>query len=119
MMDYMHRDDELAEVDLTEDEIDAMMAAAEPVEVVGPPSSPQTIRFEVLSYDSHRYIWRLSSPAGRILATSETYPTKRAAWKRLERSGGRWRPLTSWIRRRADAADPLPCCNASVATSRL
>jgi len=80
MIEGVHRDDELAEIDLTEDEIDAMMAAAKPVEVVGPAwSAGVAMRFELLASDSGRYWWRLSLSDGRILATSEVYPTKQAA----------------------------------------
>jgi hypothetical protein len=43
----VHRDDELGEIDLTEDETDAMIAAAKPVELVAPPRSAGTIRFEL------------------------------------------------------------------------
>jgi uncharacterized protein YegP (UPF0339 family) len=79
MMEYVHRDDELGEIDLTEDEIDAMMAVAEPVELVGPPRSAGTMRFELLASSANRYWWRLSLGEGRVLATSEVYPTKQAA----------------------------------------
>jgi hypothetical protein len=36
------REEELAEIDLTEEEIDAMMAAGEPVDIVGPAAGTQT-----------------------------------------------------------------------------
>jgi len=39
MEDVEHHDDDLAEIDLTEEEIDAMMAAGEPVEITGPPGA--------------------------------------------------------------------------------
>jgi uncharacterized protein YegP (UPF0339 family) len=78
MMEYVHRDDELGEIDLTEDEIDVMMAAAEPVELVGPPWAGETVRFEVRRSGANRYWWRLAFGDGRVLATSEIYPTKEA-----------------------------------------
>ena len=81
MMGYVEdRDDELAEIDLTEDEIDSMMAAGEQVEAVGPPTAVRPLRFEVYREGARRYGWRLSSGAGEVLATSgRVYPTKQAA----------------------------------------
>jgi uncharacterized protein YegP (UPF0339 family) len=80
MMDYVeNHDDELAEIDLTEDEIDAMMAAAEPAEIVGPPPSFQGIHFELITLGARRYSWRLSSSSGEVLATGGVYATKQAA----------------------------------------
>ncbi|MDQ7910285.1 hypothetical protein RB614_37910 [Phytohabitans sp. ZYX-F-186] len=62
--------DELAEIDVTEDEFDAMMAASEPVEVTGPADSARNVRFEVISGASHTYRWRVVAPDGEILAVS-------------------------------------------------
>jgi uncharacterized protein YegP (UPF0339 family) len=73
------RYDELAEFDLSEGEIDAMMAAGTPVEVVGPPA-----RFELFVDDAHRFGWRLSGADGQVLAASEVYPTKAAAVRAVE-----------------------------------
>jgi uncharacterized protein YegP (UPF0339 family) len=80
-MEGMERDhDHLAEVDLTEDEIDAMMARAEPVEIVGPRRRRAGARFEVYVTHGNRYTWRLLSGSGRVLATGgETYHSKAAA----------------------------------------
>jgi uncharacterized protein YegP (UPF0339 family) len=72
------RDDELAEIDLTEDEIDAMMAAGEEAEVIPPPGVAQP--FIVLYVDEFNlYGWRLCSASGEVLASSRLYPTKAAA----------------------------------------
>ncbi len=46
-MDGMQQD-ELAEIDLTEAEIDAMMAEGEPVEVTGPFDPVRRVRFELV-----------------------------------------------------------------------
>lgn len=73
------RYDELAEFDLTEDELDAMMAAGEPVDVVGPPEVDRRSRFEVYRDGSRRYGWRLSAWDGEVLATSGAFTTKAAA----------------------------------------
>jgi uncharacterized protein YegP (UPF0339 family) len=73
------RDDELAEIDLTEDEIDAMMAAGEEVDVVPPPQRA-AVPVVVLYVDEFNlYGWRLYSANGELLASSRLYPTKAAA----------------------------------------
>lgn len=80
IMSVMHGGyDELSEFDLTEDEIDAMMAAGEPVEVVGPPDIDRRARFEVVLEEDRRYTWRLSTPDGEVLAKSQMFTTKAAA----------------------------------------
>jgi uncharacterized protein YegP (UPF0339 family) len=71
MMDRMTRD-ELAELDLTEDEIDAMMAEGEPVESTGPFDPVRRVRFELIAGNQHSYRWRLVAANGEILATSNT-----------------------------------------------
>jgi uncharacterized protein YegP (UPF0339 family) len=75
-----HEIDDLAEINLTEAEIDAMMADGHPVEVVGPPS----VHFEIVARGPRQYLWRLSRETGEILATSEIYPTKKAARQAAE-----------------------------------
>ena len=72
-------EDELAEIDLTEDEIDSMMAAGERVEVVAPPGAARQSVFVVYVDELNRYGWRLFSASGEVLATSRSYPTKAAA----------------------------------------
>ena len=80
MMGDVERDDELAEIDLTEDEVDAMMAAGEPVDVIGPPSSRRRVTFEIVAETARRgYRWRITSTEGRVLATSSVHPTKKQA----------------------------------------
>ena len=71
--------DELAEIDLIEDEIDAMMAAGEQVEVVAPPGVAARSVFIVYVDELNLYGWRLLSASGQVLATSRSYPTKAAA----------------------------------------
>lgn len=77
------RYDELSEFDLTEQEIDAMWAEGEPVEVVGPPVDRRA-RFEVVRDGDRRYGWRLSDPDGEVLAHGEPFPTKAAAVRAAE-----------------------------------
>jgi uncharacterized protein YegP (UPF0339 family) len=62
--------DELAEIDVTEDEFDAMMAESEPVEVTGPFDPARRVRFELISGNLHNYRWRLVAADGEILAIS-------------------------------------------------
>jgi uncharacterized protein YegP (UPF0339 family) len=69
MMEHMSYD-ELAEVDLTEDDLDAMLAAGEPVEITGPPETVPQVRYELVRVASSAYRWRLVSQDGEILATS-------------------------------------------------
>lgn len=78
------RYDELAEFDLTEEEIDAMMAAGEPVEVVGPPDVDRRARFEVVRSGDRRYGWRLAAADGEVLVRSESFETKAAAVRAAE-----------------------------------
>jgi uncharacterized protein YegP (UPF0339 family) len=79
------REEELAEIDLTEEEIDAMMAAGEPVDVVGPAVGAQTVRFELFSHDRRRYGWRLTSSSGEVLATgSRFYATKKEVLRAVD-----------------------------------
>jgi hypothetical protein len=40
-------DDDLAEIGLTEDELDAMMAGGESVDIGGPPAGLEVMRFEL------------------------------------------------------------------------
>ena len=68
--------DELAEIDLTESEIDAMMAAGERVAVVAPPGAARQSVFIVYVDELNLYGWRLLSASGEVLATSRSYPTK-------------------------------------------
>ena len=80
MMDVVRGpEDELAEVDLTEDEIDSMMATGERVNVVAPPGAPRRPSFIVYVDELNLYGWRLLSASGEVLATSRSYPTKAAA----------------------------------------
>ncbi len=65
--------DELAEIDLTEDEIDAMMAQGEAVELTGPPSLDHPVEFEVIKSGVDTYVWRIVDPSGAILATSDNH----------------------------------------------
>jgi uncharacterized protein YegP (UPF0339 family) len=62
--------DELAEFDLTEDEIDAMLAEGEPVEVTGPFDPLRRVRIELVATSSQAYRWRIVAANGEILATS-------------------------------------------------
>jgi uncharacterized protein YegP (UPF0339 family) len=62
--------DELAEIDLTEDEIDAMMAGGEPVEITGPFEPVQRVHFELVATAGRAYRWRIVAANGEILATS-------------------------------------------------
>jgi uncharacterized protein YegP (UPF0339 family) len=84
MMEGVESRDELADLELGEDEIDAMMAAGEPVDVVGPPDVDRRPRFEVYVDESRRYGWRLSSSDGEVLVSSAVYPTKAAALGAVE-----------------------------------
>ncbi len=68
-MNTMH-DDELAEINTTEDEIDAMIAEGEPVEVTGPYDPARRVQFELIEGSLHTYRWRLIAANGEILATS-------------------------------------------------
>jgi uncharacterized protein YegP (UPF0339 family) len=72
-------EDELAEIDLTEDEVDSMMAAGERVEVVAPPGVDRRSVFIVYVDELNLYGWRLLSASGQVLANSRSYPTKVAA----------------------------------------
>jgi uncharacterized protein YegP (UPF0339 family) len=69
MMDTMYND-ELAEIDLTEEEIDAMTAEGEPVEVTGPFDPVRRVRFELVGGGPNAYRWRIVAANGEILATS-------------------------------------------------
>jgi uncharacterized protein YegP (UPF0339 family) len=69
MMDTMQHD-ELAEIDLTEDEIDAMMADGDPVEVSGPFDPVRRVRFELVGGGANAYRWRIVAANGEILAIS-------------------------------------------------
>jgi len=62
--------DELAEVDLTEDDLDAMLTDGEPVEIIGPPEAAPQVHYELVRVASSAYRWRLVSQDGEILATS-------------------------------------------------
>ncbi len=42
------KSEELAEIDLSEEEIDVMAAVGEPVEVTGPPDGPRAMYFELI-----------------------------------------------------------------------
>jgi uncharacterized protein len=78
------KSDELAEIDLTEGEIDAMMAQSQPVEVAGPPDTPRDVRFELFMSGAHTYRWRLVAADGEILATSaNAYRSRTEAYKSL------------------------------------
>lgn len=68
MIESMEQD-EMAEFDVTEDEFDAMLAASEPAEMVGP---VRRVRFELISGSLRTYRWRLVAANGEILATSAT-----------------------------------------------
>jgi hypothetical protein len=78
MMESMQQD-ELAEIDVTEHEVDAMLAEGEPVEVTGPPAgAARRVRFELVHGDLHTFGWRLVNADGEILAISAvTYGTRR------------------------------------------
>lgn len=78
------RHDELAEFDLTEDELDAMLAAGEQVDVAGPPGPDRRFRFEVHRDGPKRYGWRLATPDGEVLATGGVFATKAAAVRAAE-----------------------------------
>jgi uncharacterized protein YegP (UPF0339 family) len=84
MMDSMQQD-ELAEIDVTEDEVDAMLAEGEPVEVTGPPvGAARRVRFELVHGNLHTYGWQLVNADGEILATSAvTYRTRTDVRKAL------------------------------------
>src|SRR6266568_2815607 len=81
MMGNMQHD-ELAEIDVTEREFDAMLAESEPVEIVGPPSSVRRVRFEVISGRLRTYGWRLVAADGEVLAISATTYSSRADARR-------------------------------------
>ena len=78
------RGDDLAEIDLTEEQIDAMMATGEPVEVIGPPSGRHVVRFELYAQGPRQYFWRLVRDSGEILATSEVYVSKTEARRAVD-----------------------------------
>ena len=74
------RDDPLAEIDLTEEEIDAMMAEAEPVDIAGPPQRRRGSRFQLYKDTRGEFRWRLWSSSGMVLATGgDGYATRQAA----------------------------------------
>jgi uncharacterized protein YegP (UPF0339 family) len=77
-----HHDDDLAEIDLTEEEIDAMMVAGQPVDVVGPPDPGHRPRLELYVDSSRRYGWRLTSSVGEVLVTSGTVFTSKKEARR-------------------------------------
>jgi uncharacterized protein YegP (UPF0339 family) len=77
-------DDELAEIDLTEEEIDAMMAAGEPVEIAPPPGMSHVVRFELHTSGPRRFWWRLVRDTGEVLATSEVYRSKTEARRAVD-----------------------------------
>ena len=79
MMNDVAAEDELAEIDLTEDEIDSMMEAGEPAEVVPPPYAARRSVFVVYVDELNLYGWRLFSESGQVLVTSRSYPTRDAA----------------------------------------
>ncbi len=60
MRDVRPEDENLAEIDLTEDEVDAMMAAGQPMDLVGPPVARDTVRFELFRDSTGRFCWQLS-----------------------------------------------------------
>jgi uncharacterized protein YegP (UPF0339 family) len=84
MEDMENHDDELAEIDLTEQEIDAMMAAGEPVEITAPPGMSHLMRFELYATGPRQYRWRLVRDSGEILATSEVYASKKEARRAVD-----------------------------------
>jgi len=84
MEDVEHHDDDLAEIDLTEEEIDAMMAAGEPVEITGPPGAPHIVWFELYATGPHQYLWRLVRDSGEILATSKVYASRKEARRAVD-----------------------------------
>lgn len=66
-MGSMEPEDEFADFDLTEDEIDAMMARSEPVELVAPPYLPR-VEVSVTSaaprtFGSRAYVRRVAGDA--------------------------------------------------------
>jgi uncharacterized protein YegP (UPF0339 family) len=62
--------DELAEVDLTEADIDTMIAEGEPVHVTGPFDPVRRVRFELVGGGPSAFRWRIVAANGEILATS-------------------------------------------------
>ncbi|MBO0869659.1 MAG: DUF1508 domain-containing protein [Micromonosporaceae bacterium] len=76
MMENMQ--DDLAETDVTEDEVDAMLTEGEPVAVTGPPvGAARRVRFELVHGNLHTFGWRLVAADGEVLATSAvTYRTR-------------------------------------------
>lgn len=72
-------EDELAEIDLTEDEIDSMMAAGQQAEVTAPPGAAGRPAFVFYVDELDLYGWRLLTASGQVLVTSRSYPTKAAA----------------------------------------
>ena len=81
MMGTMQRD-ELAEIDLSEEKIDAMMAEGEPIEVTGPFDPVRRVRFELVAGGLQPYRWRLAAAHGEILATSAARYQGRAVGRR-------------------------------------
>ncbi|MGF1662799.1 MAG: YegP family protein [Kineosporiaceae bacterium] len=74
--------DELTEVDLSEEDIDAMAAAGEPVEVTGPPDHSHGVHFELVVDRDAAHRWRLVTEDGEILATSSATYSSRDAVRR-------------------------------------
>ncbi len=80
MRHVRHQDETLAEIDLTEDGIDAMMAAGQPVDLGGPPAARNAVRFELFRDSAGQFWWQLTSSTDKIVATSDTiYVTKEDA----------------------------------------
>ncbi len=68
-MDTM-KENELGEIDMTEIEIDAMIAEGEPAKVTGPFDPVRRVQFELIGSGLHTYRWRLIAANGEVLATS-------------------------------------------------
>jgi uncharacterized protein len=77
-------DDDLAEIDLTEDEIDAMMAAGEPVDVTGPDPAHRAYFLLYSDASARSFRWRLVSGDGDVLLTSQSYRTKAEALNAID-----------------------------------
>ncbi|MGF1647853.1 MAG: YegP family protein [Kineosporiaceae bacterium] len=76
--------DELAEIDLSEEDIDGMAASGEPVEVTGPPGTSRMVHFELVVDPLGAHRWRLVTEDGEILATSSvTYHSRDAVRRAL------------------------------------
>ena len=76
------RDDELAEVDLSEAEIDAMIDEGEPVEVERPFDPVRRVKFELIGSRHRTYRWRLVAANGEVLANSaNTYRSHDDAYR--------------------------------------